>query len=73
MALSENRLQHVISNKDVDNAEWGESWSIIDGVMVIFDGEGKVPLWLNLALQNRDEDGNTNMPEVVRKDRQYAS
>jgi len=57
--LSDERVHQIIMSKDVDNAEYGESWAIIDNYLVICDGDDP-PHWLP---QNRDEDGNT--PEFL--------
>ena len=57
--LSNDRVQRILMSKDVENAEWGESWAIIDNCIVICDGENP-PHWYP---QNRDEDGNT--PEFI--------
>jgi hypothetical protein len=59
--LSSERVQTLILSKDVDNAEYGESWAIIDNCLVICDGED-LPHWYP---RNRDEDGNT--PEFVER------
>jgi len=60
--LTDDRLQDIILGKDVENALWGESWTIIDNCIVIYDCEDEPPHWLP---QNRDDDGNT--PEFVER------
>ena len=55
--MSDERLQQIIIDKDVEKAEYGEAWSIIDNCIVIYDCEDTPPHWLP---QNRDEDGNTS-------------
>jgi hypothetical protein len=57
--LSSERVHDILMSKDVENAEWGESWAIIDNCIIICDGENP-PHWYP---QNRDEDGNT--PEFI--------
>ena len=64
--LPDDRLQQIILSKDVENAVYGESWSIIDNALVIYD-EDDMPYWLP---KYRDEDGNT--PEFVERMRHGA-
>jgi hypothetical protein len=64
--IHESRLQQILASKDADAAaeacrEHGnasECWSIIDGVLVIYD-ETDPPAWLKPVLDAQDEDGNT--------------
>ncbi len=62
--LPDQRLQDLINGKDVEHAVHGpdivESWSIIDGVMVIYDLEDP-PAWLVPVLAACDDDGNTTL------------
>lgn len=58
MPLPEDRLQQIINAKDVGNAVHDESWSIIDGALVIFDLDGP-PAWLVPILAARDDNGDT--------------
>jgi hypothetical protein len=63
--IPEDRLQQIIKNKDAAEAQrwcnkhgYTESWSIIDGAMVIYDHDNP-PLWLAPILALQDDDGNT--------------
>jgi len=58
MALSDDRLQQIIQGKDTDNAVEGESWAIVDGVLVISDIDDQ-PAWYRAVYKSRDDDGNT--------------
>lgn len=71
MAIPDDRLQEIIENKDAEIAfDWcqkhgySESWSIIDGALVIFDCDDP-PSWLVGVLEARDEDGNTETREAT--------
>jgi hypothetical protein len=59
MPMPDERLQQIIASKDVENAVWGECWTICDGALVIYL-EDDPPAWLP---EERDEDGNT--PDYV--------
>jgi len=63
--IPEDRMQEIINSKDAEKArDWvrkhryTESWTIVDGVMVIYDLNDP-PSWLKPILAARDEDGNT--------------
>ena len=58
MALPDNRLQQLIEGKDTESAVGGESWAIIDGVLVISDFNDQ-PAWYRAVYESRDDDGNT--------------
>jgi hypothetical protein len=51
------RLQQIMRDKNVDQALWGECWSICDNAIVIYQ-EDNPPAWLPNDY-DRDEDGNT--------------
>jgi hypothetical protein len=55
--LPSDRLQDLLSSKDVDNSVPWEFWSIIDNALVIYDGNDP-PHWLPTEAE-RDDDGNT--------------
>jgi hypothetical protein len=60
MPLAGDRLQHLISQKDViGGAQYPEGWAIVDGALIIYDFDNP-PHWFP---QDRDENGNT--PEFV--------
>ena len=65
--IPSDRLQQLLERKDGAEArEWcrknhySESWSIIDGALVVFDSDDP-PGWLDPVLEDRDEDGHTSM------------
>lgn len=71
MPVPDERLQQIIKGKDVEQAlrscsEHGyvECWAIVDGALVIY-AEGAAPAWLQPVLDQRDEDGNTEIKGVV--------
>ena len=63
MALSEDWLQDVIQYKVTleapENNDRCISRAIVDGVLVVYDLEDP-PAWLEVVLDDRDEDGNTS-------------
>lgn len=68
--IPDERLQQLIEGKDSDEAlkwcqehQYGESWSIIDGALVIYNFEDP-PHWLLPVLEAQDEDGNTTIERV---------
>ncbi len=73
--VPDERLQQILEGKDADAAHaagkkygYSESWSIIDGALVIFDFDNP-PAWLKPVLDARDEDGNTLLAQVVENQR----
>jgi len=60
MALPDDRLQQIIMGKDTDNAVAGESWAIVDGVLVISDMYDR-PEWYQAVYESRDDDGNSDL------------
>lgn len=62
-----DRLQQLIRRKDGWEArQWckghnyGESWMIVDGALVVFDFENP-PSWLVPIINGRDDNGNTTL------------
>lgn len=65
--IPEDRLQHLIESKDTLEAlrccnqySYSESWSIIDGSLVIYDHDNP-PSWLEPVLAARDDNGDTGL------------
>lgn len=69
--VPDDRLQEIIESKDADAAlrscnahGYVECWAIVDGALVVY-AEGAAPAWLQPVLDQRNDDGDTEIKGVA--------